>query len=433
MICNERSDFRCEHLTAHVIRSQTTKQFKAICALNAHIRWCLTGTPIQNKLEDLGALVRFLKIPLLENPATFRDCFVKPLGYNRKLCFDSLRTLLGSICLRRTKDLLDLPEPLELTHELQLSHNELVEYKRIESRCTEEFHKSVGGQITAQTQDALLRLFLQLRIFCNNGTAWTFLSNDRRALSPMDYFGYLQSVDQATCVVCSSEVSSLSNEQSDAGSGFLTKCCHLLCSSCFPHSIGMAKQAREESWTESCPCCGSNTSATHNPSLDRKTFRSMPAEEHLGQSTKITALITDLETHHSEAKSIVFSSWKTSLDIVTAFLQRKRIPFNLVRGAMKMRERRDELNQLRHDERARILLMTLGTGAVGLNLANASRIHILEPQWNPAMEAQAIGRAVRLRQEKEVVVIRYIMKKTIEEVSAFRSTSLENLRLMQPF
>lgn len=47
----------------------------------------------------------------------------------------------------------------------------------------------------------------------------------------------------------------------------------------------------------------------------------------------------------------------------------------------------------------------------------ASRIHILEPQWNPYAEEQAIGRAFRLGQEKEVCVIRYIMKNTIEEVN----------------
>lgn len=52
-----------------------------------------------------------------------------------------------------------------------------------------------------------------------------------------------------------------------------------------------------------------------------------------------------------------------------------------------------------------------------LNLTAASRIHILEPQWNPSVESQAIGRAIRLGQERQVTVIRYIMKNTVEEVS----------------
>jgi hypothetical protein len=85
--------------------------------------------------------------------------------------------------------------------------------------------------------------------------------------------------------------------------------------------------------------------------------------------------------------------------------------------------------------------MTYGTGAVGyalyyqvsrgalnlqefhrLNLTAANRIHLLEPQWNPSVEEQAIGRAVRLGQVREVTVIRYVMEHTVEEVGASHSS-----------
>ena len=80
--------------------------------------------------------------------------------------------------------------------------------------------------------------------------------------------------------------------------------------------------------------------------------------------------------------------------------------------------------------------MTLGTGALGwvvarlrrgreecadelrhrLNLTAATRIHVLEPQWNPALEEQAIGRAIRIGQHHRTTVIRYIVLNSIEEV-----------------
>jgi len=60
-------------------------------------------------------------------------------------------------------------------------------------------------------------------------------------------------------------------------------------------------------------------------------------------------------------------------------------------------------------------LMTLGTGAEGLNLKVASRIYLLEPQWNPFLELQAMARAQRIGQTKKVVVTRYIMQGSIEE------------------
>lgn len=52
-----------------------------------------------------------------------------------------------------------------------------------------------------------------------------------------------------------------------------------------------------------------------------------------------------------------------------------------------------------------------------LNLTVATRIHILEPQWNPLQESQAIGRAIRLGQKKQVTVVRYITRNSVETVS----------------
>lgn len=60
--------------------------------------------------------------------------------------------------------------------------------------------------------------------------------------------------------------------------------------------------------------------------------------------------------------------------------------------------------------------MTTGTGAFGLNIPAASRVFILEPQWNPSVEEQAIARTTRLDQKAKVTVIRYRIEQTIEMV-----------------
>lgn len=51
----------------------------------------------------------------------------------------------------------------------------------------------------------------------------------------------------------------------------------------------------------------------------------------------------------------------------------------------------------------------------------------MEPQWNPTVEAQAIGRALRFGQERQVTIIRYIMHNTVEEVREIRSTAVRVL------
>jgi SWI/SNF-related matrix-associated actin-dependent regulator of chromatin subfamily A3 len=60
--------------------------------------------------------------------------------------------------------------------------------------------------------------------------------------------------------------------------------------------------------------------------------------------------------------------------------------------------------------------MLLADEMNSLNLTIATQVHILEPQWNPSIESQAIGRALRLTQKNAVTVTRYITKDTIEEV-----------------
>ena len=58
-----------------------------------------------------------------------------------------------------------------------------------------------------------------------------------------------------------------------------------------------------------------------------------------------------------------------------------------------------------------------------LNLAVASRIYLLEPQWNPSVELQAIGRSLRLGQTEQVTIVRYIVRDTIEDVRLSLDTS----------
>ncbi|PNP50379.1 hypothetical protein THARTR1_08906 [Trichoderma harzianum] len=71
--------------------------------------------------------------------------------------------------------------------------------------------------------------------------------------------------------------------------------------------------------------------------------------------------------------------------------------------------------------------MTTGTGGFGLNITCANRIFIVELQWNPAVESQAIARAIRLGQEKDVHVTRYMIKDTVEEEMGSQQKSKNQL------
>jgi SNF2 family DNA or RNA helicase len=118
---------------------------------------------------------------------------------------------------------------------------------------------------------------------------------------------------------------------------------------------------------------------------------------------------------HEVICSIVFSCWKKTLDILGKLLRARDIQPIRVDGDVSYPERLERLAKFQQCPEASVLLMTYGTGAVGLNLTAANRIHIVEPQWNPCVEEQAIGRALRLGQSREVTVVRYVMKNTVEQ------------------
>ncbi|KAJ5706625.1 Helicase C-terminal [Penicillium malachiteum] len=112
------------------------------------------------------------------------------------------------------------------------------------------------------------------------------------------------------------------------------------------------------------------------------------------------------------------NGWKKTLDIVTLVLTQCTIRHvtRTIDGSVPSTERLRALRSFNLDPALNVLLKSIGTGAVGLNLTSATTVYILEPQWNPKVEQQAIGRVVRIEQMKDVIGTRYIMRQTVEEV-----------------
>lgn len=92
---------------AHSIKNRNAKSTKACCALDAEYRWCLTGTPMQNNLDELQSLVHFLRIAPYDDLSHWRDNIDKPMkGGKGHLALKRLHALLQSFMKRRTKDIL---------------------------------------------------------------------------------------------------------------------------------------------------------------------------------------------------------------------------------------------------------------------------------------------------------------------------------------
>jgi SNF2 family DNA or RNA helicase len=131
-------------------------------------------------------------------------------------------------------------------------------------------------------------------------------------------------------------------------------------------------------------------------------------------SAKLDALIEQLEqVLEEDHKALVFSQFTSLLAILRDRLDAAKIPYAYLDGRTRDREARVE--QFQNDPDVKLFLISLKAGGLGLNLHAAEYVYLLDPWWNPAVEAQAIDRAHRIGQTRQVFAYRLIARDTVEE------------------
>jgi SNF2 family DNA or RNA helicase len=131
-------------------------------------------------------------------------------------------------------------------------------------------------------------------------------------------------------------------------------------------------------------------------------------------SAKIEALEAQLGEVLSEGhKALVFSQFTTLLGIVRQHLDRRGIVYEYLDG--RTRNRQTCVERFQNDPDCKLFLISLKAGGVGLNLTAAEYVFLLDPWWNPAVEAQAIDRSHRIGQANRVFAYRLIARETVEE------------------
>lgn len=147
---------------AHTIKNRLAKGSLACCALRARFRWCLTGTPLQNKIEELQSLLKFLKVAPFDDLSVWKEQIARPMGQGREgVAIERLRLVLGAVMLRRTKDVLrsdgDKLEAAGGENKMKMvkrkvesvvtefDEKEKEFYEKLEARTEENLEKMLGG------------------------------------------------------------------------------------------------------------------------------------------------------------------------------------------------------------------------------------------------------------------------------------------------
>ncbi len=367
---------------AHTIRTSSTQLFQAVKKLSAKLRWCVTGTPVQNGLEDLGSLVAFLKVPMLDTPPEFKRHIIDPLVRVNGSGSSNLRALLDSICLRRLNKLLDLPDVDQIWQNIQFSDAEREQYDAAETQMSNEVMLQENLQRSSSSYFSILELEMRPRRLCNHGTFELPLSKMANVQEPF------KEASSTTCDSCQTNLSSniLVNNLCN---GHHTSCGHLICSGClirFEEALAIAK----DSDSRICPLCGKQLGGDYLLLDGPEVIPGTNSKESTayfqpgGISTKINALLANIEESKATDKrfgstllikrpcnlrltcySIIFSGWTRTLDLIEHHLTDRNVLFRRIDGSSSLSLRSKILNEFRKNSQIRILMMTTGTGAVG--------------------------------------------------------------------
>ena len=112
-------------------------------------------------------------------------------------------------------------------------------------------------------------------------------------------------------------------------------------------------------------------------------------------------------------KALIFSQFTSMLSILRSRLDEQKIRYEYLDG--QTQDRGAPVERFQNDPESKLFLISLKAGGLGLNLTAAEYVFLLDPWWNPAVEAQAIDRTHRIGQTRSVFAYRLIAKDTVEE------------------
>lgn len=251
----------------------------------------------------MESLIRFLRISPLDEISSFRKHVSEPLKFGDAQGLQNLHLLLDSICLRRTRTILKLPNIVHETRELDFSPAEWAKYNSVVDESKRMIDDAVRSKVTVKAYQTVLLAILQLRLICNHGTFERNPEGRSRVQTPRDLGDALRSaqqVNESACAYCKCRV--------DPADGLLAECFHLTCISCFQRYEAPETDSHPNSELP-CPLCRqqleSNCDETddEDPTSESSNVYS-PAPVSCfglgGQSTKVSALLEDIENSTSD-------------------------------------------------------------------------------------------------------------------------------------
>lgn len=472
-LMHEVSWFRIILDEAHVVKDRSTSTAKAVFNLISLNKWCLTGTPLQNRVGELYSLIRFLRIdPYAYYFCRSKDCSCKSLHYRftkgrcddcdhsviqhycffnkhilnpikrsgyvaegRKAMLKLKQQVLDEILLRRTKltraDDIQLPMRIVRVRQERLDEKEEDFYQALYTQSQAQFNTYLQSGTVLNNYAHIFDILMRLRQAVDHPYLVIFgeaQGNDANAARNSSHANAFTSTDEPPSP-SSEEYCDLCKEPVQDET--VSSCGHRFCKECIQDYINTL-MASVTTGQVLCPECNQplslvieNQNCRDNerqlslhPQPRRKSILNRINLSNFQSSTKMEALMEELYKMQEEdggCKAIVFSQFVSMLELLEYRIHAGGIGCVKLVGTLTLDQREKSIRAFREDPDVRVLLISLKAGGVALNLTVASRIFLMDPWWNPAAEMQAIDRTHRIGQYRPIVATRFIIENSIEE------------------
>ncbi|XP_069504737.1 DNA excision repair protein ERCC-6-like [Ambystoma mexicanum] len=357
---------------AHKIKTPSAKTTK--CARNIPANNCilLTGTPVQNNLQEMWALFDFAcQGTLLGTLKTFKMEYENPITRAREKDATAGEMALG---FKMAENLTELITPFFLRRtKAEIDNNRM----------------STNGKSGTHEMPSLSRK--------NDFIIWVFLSATQEEI----YRNFLE-LDEIKELL-------MTTRSPLAALTVIKKLCDhprlLPARACY--QLGLEGHEDDAALNE--------IRAPGEPEPTR--IDHISDETLIEESGKMVFLVELLQRLQEEGhRTLVFSQSRKMLDIIDRVLTNTGFQIMRIDGTItSLTERERRITMFQNNEDYSVFLLTTQVGGVGITLTAADRVVIFDPSWNPATDAQAVDRAYRIGQTENVVIYRLITCATIEE------------------
>ncbi|KAL5399527.1 hypothetical protein PMIN02_000580 [Paraphaeosphaeria minitans] len=315
---------KCRRLVldeAHIVRNLKARMARAICDLDAVSRWAVTGTPIQNSLNDLAALLKVTRAFPYDEPRNCdRDISRLWKSGEDEEAVKRLKRVARCLVLRRAKHTIDLPPRHDQLCTVEFTPEEQALYDTIHQQTIRRIDDALQHEYEISTSGVFVNVLQQLesmRLVCDLGLHYQSRHEKKSSHETLDWsavaqetFNTQREMETMICSQCTSALDLTGTYMDDISqeAPLFPQCLKYACPNC-ARRLRSAKQKMVCGHTPRCPVAPVSifdTALEETPGH----LASSPEKEPTEPPSKVKGLIDDLQSQPSDVKSIVFSTWR---------------------------------------------------------------------------------------------------------------------------